>query len=38
LASLDADQRIMLREECRRQVPSEPFTVTAVAGAARGLA
>jgi SAM-dependent methyltransferase len=38
LASLDADQRTMLREECRRQVPSEPFTVTAVAWGARGLA
>jgi SAM-dependent methyltransferase len=38
LASLDEDQRIMLRENCRRRVPSEPFTVTAVAWAARGLA
>jgi len=38
LASLDADQRITLREACRRRVPSEPFTVTAVAWGARGLA
>jgi SAM-dependent methyltransferase len=38
MASLDADQRITLREHCRRRVPSEPFTVTAVAWAARGLA
>ncbi len=38
LASLDADQRDELREDCRRQVPSEPFVVTAVAWAARGLA
>lgn len=38
LASLDADQRITLREDCRRRVPSEPFTVTAVAWVARGLA
>ena len=38
LASLDPDQRITLRETCRRRVPSEPFTVTAVAWGARGLA
>jgi SAM-dependent methyltransferase len=38
LASLDTGQRITLRDECRRRVPSEPFTVTAVAWAARGLA
>ncbi|MES2959748.1 MAG: class I SAM-dependent methyltransferase [Pseudomonadota bacterium] len=38
LASLGADQRIALREECRRRVPTQPFTVTAVAWAARGLA
>jgi SAM-dependent methyltransferase len=37
LASLDADQRVRLRDECRRRVPSEPFAVTAVAWAARGL-
>ena len=38
LASLDADRRTKLREACRRQVPSEPFVVTGVAWAARGLA
>lgn len=38
LASLDAVQRITLREACRRGLPSEPFTVTAVAWGARGLA
>jgi len=38
LASLDADRRTALREDCRRRVPSEPFTITAVAWAARGLA
>ncbi|RZT92573.1 class I SAM-dependent methyltransferase [Rivibacter subsaxonicus] len=38
LASLDADQGTRLREDCRRRVPSEPFTVTAIAWAARGLA
>jgi len=38
VASLDADQRATLRERCRRQVPSEPFMVTAVAWAPRGLA
>lgn len=38
LASLDADRRVELRNECRRRAPSEPFLVTAVAWAARGLA
>ena len=38
LASLDPDRRAELREDCRRRVPAEPFTVTAVAWAARGLA
>ena len=38
LASLGADQRIALREDCQRRVPAEPFTVTAVAWAAHGLA
>lgn len=38
LASLDEEQRITLREHCRQSVPCEPFTVTAVAWAARGLA
>lgn len=38
LGSLDADRRVELRDECRRRVPSEPFVVTAVAWAARGLA
>jgi SAM-dependent methyltransferase len=37
LASLDADRREALREACRRQVPGEPFVVTGVAWAARGL-
>jgi SAM-dependent methyltransferase len=38
LASLDADRRTELREDCRRHVRSEPFVVTAVAWAASGLA
>jgi SAM-dependent methyltransferase len=38
LASLDADRRTELRESCRQQIPSEPFVVTAIAWAARGLA
>jgi SAM-dependent methyltransferase len=38
LASLAVDQREELREACRRMVRTEPFTVTAVAWAARGLA
>ena len=38
LASLDHDRAAALRERCRRQVPSEPFVVTALAWAARGRA
>jgi SAM-dependent methyltransferase len=38
LASLAEDRRIELRDDCQRRVPSEPFVVTAVAWAARGLA
>jgi SAM-dependent methyltransferase len=38
LAGLDAGRRMALRHECRRRVSSEPFVVTAVAWAARGLA
>jgi SAM-dependent methyltransferase len=38
LASLDAARGAELRDECRRRVRSEPFLVTAVAWAARGLA
>jgi SAM-dependent methyltransferase len=38
LAGLDAERRTALREACRRQVPSEPFVITAVAWATRGLA
>jgi ubiquinone/menaquinone biosynthesis C-methylase UbiE len=38
LASLDADERAMLRASCRREVRTEPFVITAVAWAARGLA
>jgi SAM-dependent methyltransferase len=38
LASLDADRRAQLRAACRLRVPTEPFAVTAVAWAARGLA
>jgi SAM-dependent methyltransferase len=38
LASLDAEQRMRLREGCRRRVPTEPFTVNAVAWGARGRA
>jgi len=37
LASLDADRQAELHEACRRKVLSEPFVVTAVAWAARGL-
>jgi SAM-dependent methyltransferase len=37
VASLDSNRRTELRDECRRRVPSEPFPVTAVAWAARGL-
>jgi ubiquinone/menaquinone biosynthesis C-methylase UbiE len=36
--SLQAEQRLRLREACRRSIPAEPFTVTAVAWTARGLA
>lgn len=38
LASLAEDRRTELRDDCRRRVRSEPFVVTAVAWAARGLA
>ena len=38
LASLDADRRTELRDNCRRQIHSEPFVVDAVAWAARALA
>jgi len=38
LASLDASRRAELRDGCRRQVATEPFEITAVAWAARGLA
>jgi SAM-dependent methyltransferase len=38
LASLDEARRATLREHCLRRVPREPFTVTAVAWAARGCA
>jgi SAM-dependent methyltransferase len=38
LASLDANRRAELREACRRRMLSEPFVITAVAWAARGLA
>ena len=37
LASLTEDRRTELRDESRRRVPAEPFVVTAVAWAARGL-
>jgi SAM-dependent methyltransferase len=38
LAGLDEDRRRELRDRCRRRVTAEPFTTTAVAWAARGLA
>ncbi len=38
LASLDPARREELRETCRRMIRTEPFVVTAVAWAARGLA
>lgn len=38
LASLPEERRLALRDACRRQVPSEPFVVTARAWAARGRA
>ena len=37
LASLDADRRAELRTACRERVTTEPFAVTAVAWAAKGL-
>lgn len=38
LARLDPEQRDRVRDECRRQLPTAPFRVTAVAWAARGVA
>ena len=38
LASLDSEGRAALKDRCRLRVPAEPFVVTAVAWAARGLA
>ena len=38
LASLDEARRIDLRDRCRLRVTSEPFVITAVAWATRGLA
>ena len=38
LASLDDDRAAALRDRCRREAPSAPFTITAVAWAARGRA
>ena len=38
VAKLTEERRIELRERCRAQLPSAPFTVTARAWAARGLA
>ncbi len=38
LASLDAGRRAALRDACRRRIAAEPFAVTAVAWAARGVA
>ena len=37
VATLGAGERIALREECRRRIPTEPFTVTARAWACRGI-
>lgn len=37
LAALDADRRADLRDRCRAQLPVEPFSLTAVAWAARGV-
>jgi SAM-dependent methyltransferase len=37
LARLDPDRRTALRDACQRLVPSEPFVITAVAWAARGV-
>ncbi len=36
VSALDDDGRERLREACRQQYPSEPFTITASAWAARG--
>ena len=38
VGKLDPGRRIALRERCRAQLPTEPFTITARAWAARGLA
>jgi SAM-dependent methyltransferase len=38
VARLDADRQAALREECRRLIPTAPFTIPARAWAARGLA
>ena len=38
VAGLDAERQARLRERCRAMLPPPPFTVTAVAWAARGLA
>jgi hypothetical protein len=38
LASLAEVRRVELRADCQRRVPPEPFVITAVAWAARGLA
>ena len=38
LSGLDPERREALRERCRSMLPSGPFTLTAVAWAARGLA
>ncbi|MEX0816122.1 MAG: class I SAM-dependent methyltransferase, partial [Gaiellales bacterium] len=37
VAGLDADRRAQLRERCREMLPTPPFTLTALAWAARGL-
>ena len=37
VASLESDQRLVLRERCRSMLPSGPFVLTAVAWAARGV-
>ena len=38
VAGLDAERHVQLRERCRGMLPPPPFTVTAVAWTARGLA
>jgi SAM-dependent methyltransferase len=38
VATLDAERRVELRERCRAMLPGAPFTLTARAWAARGLA